>query len=152
MNQLTDIYALLPIWPELLLACGAMLLLMIGVYSGEGSARFVNGLCIVLLIAVGALVVWLPAGRTEMFGGSFVVDDFARFLKLADADRLGRRAAAVARLSDRREIAEIRVRRAGAAGDARHDAADLGLRSDRALSRPRNDEPAALRGGGVEPR
>jgi NADH-quinone oxidoreductase subunit N len=82
MNQLNDIQMLLPIWPELLLACGAMLLLMFGVYWGEGSARFVNGLCIVLLIAVGALIVGLPAGRSAMFGGSFVVDDFARFLKL----------------------------------------------------------------------
>jgi NADH-quinone oxidoreductase subunit N len=82
MNQLTDIHALMPIWPELLLACGAMLLLMIGVYAGEGSARFINGLCIVLLLAVGALIVWMPGGRTAMFGGSFVVDDFARFLKL----------------------------------------------------------------------
>ena len=26
MNQLTDLHALLPIWPELLLACGAILL------------------------------------------------------------------------------------------------------------------------------
>jgi NADH-quinone oxidoreductase subunit N len=82
MSQLTDFHALMPIWPELLLACGAMLLLMIGVYSGEGSARFVNGLCIVLLLAVGALIVLMPAGRTAIFGGSFVVDDFARFLKL----------------------------------------------------------------------
>ena len=82
MNQLTDILALMPIWPEIVLACGAMLMLMIGVYAGEGSARFVNGLCVLLLIAVGALVVLMPAGRTAMFGGSFVVDDFARFLKL----------------------------------------------------------------------
>jgi NADH-quinone oxidoreductase subunit N len=82
MNQLNDIHALMPIWPELVLACGAMLLLMLGVYAGEGSARAVSGLCIVLLAVVAALVVWLPAGRSSMFGGSFVVDDFARFLKL----------------------------------------------------------------------
>jgi len=34
------------------------------------------------LVAVGGLLVVMPAGRAEMFGGSFVVDDFARFLKL----------------------------------------------------------------------
>jgi len=82
MNQFANIHALMPIWPELVLAGGAMLLLMIGVYAGEGSARFVNGLCIVLLAGVAALIVWMPAGRSVMFGGSFVVDDFARFLKL----------------------------------------------------------------------
>jgi NADH-quinone oxidoreductase subunit N len=82
MNSLTDIHMLMPILPELVLACGAMLLLMIGVYGGEGSSRFVNGLCIPLLIAVGALIVTGPQGRIAMFGGSFVVDDFARFLKL----------------------------------------------------------------------
>ncbi|MDI1346176.1 MAG: NADH-quinone oxidoreductase subunit NuoN [Pseudolabrys sp.] len=82
MNSLTDFHVLLPVLPELLLACGAMVLLMLGVYAGDGAARFVNALCILLLIAVGASVVMLPPGRIEMFGGSFVVDDFARFLKL----------------------------------------------------------------------
>lgn len=82
MNQLTDIHDLLPILPELVLAGGAMVLLMIGAYAGEGSSRFVNVLGILLLVGVGALVAMLPAGRLVLFGGSFVVDDFARFLKL----------------------------------------------------------------------
>lgn len=82
MNQLNDINVLLPILPELVLACGAMLLLMLGVVAQEGSARSINGLCVVLLIAVAVCVVAIPGGRTTMFGGSFVVDDFARFLKL----------------------------------------------------------------------
>ncbi|HZL29565.1 MAG TPA: NADH-quinone oxidoreductase subunit NuoN [Pseudolabrys sp.] len=82
MSQLTDIHVLIPILPEIVLGCGAMILLMLGVYAGEGSARFVNGLCIVLIAGVAALIVWMPAGRASMFGGSFVVDDFARFLKL----------------------------------------------------------------------
>ncbi len=82
MNPMTDMQSLIPILPELVLACGAMLLLMLGVYAGEGASRFVNGLCILLLVAVGACVVLLPGGRAVLFGGSFVVDDFARFLKL----------------------------------------------------------------------
>jgi NADH-quinone oxidoreductase subunit N len=36
----------------------------------------------VLLVATGALVLMLPAGRLTTFGGSFIVDDFARFLKV----------------------------------------------------------------------
>jgi NADH-quinone oxidoreductase subunit N len=82
MNQMTNIHDLLPVLPEIALACGAMLMLMLGAVAGEGSARFVNGLCVILLIAVGGLVLWLPAGRLVMFGGSFVVDDYARFLKM----------------------------------------------------------------------
>ncbi len=82
MNSLSDFHTLMPVLPEIVLACGAMVLLMLGVYSGDGAARFVNTLCILLLIVVGALVVMEPAGRTELFGGSLVMDDFARFLKL----------------------------------------------------------------------
>ncbi|MEI7804522.1 MAG: NADH-quinone oxidoreductase subunit NuoN [Hyphomicrobiales bacterium] len=73
---------LLPALPEIVLACGAMLLLMLGVFRGERSTGMVNVLALVLLIAVGALVCRLPPGKLSAFGGSFVVDDFARFLKL----------------------------------------------------------------------
>jgi NADH-quinone oxidoreductase subunit N len=82
MNQLTTIQDFMPVMPELLLAVGAMLLLMIGAYAGEGSGRFVNTLSILLIAAVAVLLVRLPGGRLVMFNGSFVVDDFARFLKL----------------------------------------------------------------------
>jgi NADH-quinone oxidoreductase subunit N len=64
------------------LALGAMALLMFGAFRGEGSARAVNWLSILLLAAAGAAVVLLPPGTLTTFGGSFVVDQFARFLKL----------------------------------------------------------------------
>ena len=32
--------------------------------------------------ATGVLVLMLPAGKLTTFGGSFIVDDFARFLKI----------------------------------------------------------------------
>ena len=82
MNTITSINALQPIFPEIVLAIGAMALLMLSVFAGERAARFVNTLCILLLIGIGALIVWLPAGRATLFDGSFVIDDFARFLKL----------------------------------------------------------------------
>jgi NADH-quinone oxidoreductase subunit N len=76
-------YSLLPIMPEMVLAVGAMALLMLGAYRGPQTARLVAWLAIVLLIATGALEIWgLPAGKLVTFGGSFVVDDFARFLKV----------------------------------------------------------------------
>ena len=84
MNQSMQWQALLPILPEAALAVGAMLMLMIGVgvHQSERSARIVNGLCIAVLALAAFVVVMLPAGRVVLFGGSFVVDDYARFLKL----------------------------------------------------------------------
>src|SRR5215208_6560150 len=73
---------LLPVLPEIVLALGAMALLMFGAFSGQDSARVVNWLSILLLVVAGAVVVWLPQGTLITFGGSFVVDQFARFLKL----------------------------------------------------------------------
>ena len=82
MNTIPSLQSLQPLLPEIVLAIGALALLMLSVFAGERSARFVNSLCILLLIGIGALIVWLPAGRVTLFDGSFVVDDFARFLKL----------------------------------------------------------------------
>jgi NADH-quinone oxidoreductase subunit N len=84
MNQLTQLHAYLPILPEAILAIGAMFMLMAGVgaHQSERSSMIVNGFCIAVLAAAAAAVVWLPAGRTELFGGSLVIDDYGRFLKL----------------------------------------------------------------------
>ncbi|MEA2938586.1 MAG: NADH-quinone oxidoreductase subunit [Alphaproteobacteria bacterium] len=82
MNETLELRDLLPVLPELLLAVGAMALLMFGAFRGERTTNAVNWLAILLLVAAGAIVVWLPAGKLVTFGGSFVVDEFARFLKL----------------------------------------------------------------------
>src|SRR5256885_7905220 len=75
-------YQLLPVLPELVLAAGAMVLLMLGAYRGQATTRLVTMLAIALLAVTGALELLLPAGRLTTFGGSFIVDDFARFLKV----------------------------------------------------------------------
>jgi NADH-quinone oxidoreductase subunit N len=75
-------YQLLPVLPEIVLAVGAMGLLMIGAFRGQGNTGLVTGLAIGLLIAVGVLELSLPGGKLVTFGGSFIVDDFARFLKV----------------------------------------------------------------------
>jgi NADH-quinone oxidoreductase subunit N len=82
MNQLSALHELMPLLPELTLACGAMLMLMFGAFIGERSAAMVNGWCVVVLVLAGAALVWLPPGPHVMFGGSFLVDDYARFLKV----------------------------------------------------------------------
>ena len=71
--------SLAPILPELILTVGAMALLMLGAYR-ENSTQAVNFGAVLLLIAAAFAVVMVPNGT--LFGGSFIVDDFARFLKI----------------------------------------------------------------------
>src|SRR5689334_7148232 len=75
-------YQLLPVLPELVLAVGAMVLLMVGAYQGIRTTGLINGLALVLLVIVAVLELTLPAGKLVTFNGSFIVDDFARFLKV----------------------------------------------------------------------
>jgi NADH-quinone oxidoreductase subunit N len=75
-------YQLLPVLPELVLGLGAMVLLMVGAYRGPQTTGLVTVAAICLLIVTGVLELSLPAGRLTTFGGSFIVDDFARFLKI----------------------------------------------------------------------
>jgi len=67
--------------PELILAVGAMVLLMIGVYSGARASTTVTGLSVALLAAVAVWMVFFPADG-QAFGGAFVSDSFARFMKM----------------------------------------------------------------------
>src|SRR6478609_8611895 len=82
MSQLPTLHELIPLLPELVLACGAMAMLMLGVAIGERSAAVVNGFCFIVLLLAGAALSSVPPGTHAMFGGSFIVDDYARFLKL----------------------------------------------------------------------
>ena len=75
-------YQLLPVLPELVLAVGAMALLMVGAYRGVRTTGLIMALALGLLVIVGLLELMLPAGRLTTFSGSFIVDDFARFLKI----------------------------------------------------------------------
>jgi NADH-quinone oxidoreductase subunit N len=75
----SDIY---PVLPELVLVVGAMTLLMVGAFRGERAAGAINWLSILLLVAAGGILAWLPPERVEAFGGSFVLEPYARFLKL----------------------------------------------------------------------
>src|SRR3954462_7951526 len=75
-------YQLLPVLPELVLAVGGMALLMVGAYRGAQTTGLVTALGIGLLVVTGALELLLPSGKLVTFGGSFIVDDFARFLKV----------------------------------------------------------------------
>jgi len=77
-----QLQTLVTLLPEFVLAIGAMALLMLGVYRPTRSSRATDVAAIGLLVIAGVIVALLPAGKLVAFGGSFIVDNFARFLKI----------------------------------------------------------------------
>jgi NADH-quinone oxidoreductase subunit N len=81
MDQLQTYW---PLFPEMLLALGAMALLMIGAFRPErdATAEAIGWLSILTLAMAGWLILQQPAGVHRLFDGAFVVDGFARFMKV----------------------------------------------------------------------
>ena len=72
-----------PLLPELILAIGAMALLMLGVFrpeNGEEAGR-VMWLAIAVMAASGVATT-MGQGTVQVFDGAFIVDGYARFLKI----------------------------------------------------------------------
>jgi len=67
--------------PELILAGGALLLLMIGVFLGEKSTNFITILSVILLAVVGFVLVTGNA-QGSAYGGAYMADPFALFTKV----------------------------------------------------------------------
>ena len=79
MNLQADLLVLVP---ELILAVGAMALLLTGAIGGEKTATLVSwGAILVLLAALVTAVTVVPAQATA-FQGAFVADGFSRFAKV----------------------------------------------------------------------
>jgi NADH-quinone oxidoreductase subunit N len=70
-----------PALPEIILAAGALALVLFGAFRGERSAEVMNLAALALLAVAFLAVLGLPAERTEALSGSFVVDSFAKFMK-----------------------------------------------------------------------
>jgi NADH-quinone oxidoreductase subunit N len=67
--------------PELILSIGALALLMLGVFTRRERGELILWLAVLLLATAGLFVV-TSFGTTMLFGDSFIVDPFARMLKL----------------------------------------------------------------------
>src|SRR5437870_12086484 len=70
-----------PALPEILLACGAMALLLLGVFRGEGSTRLISWLAVAVLLGTLVLAGLVGGERRVGFYGMFVTDAFAQFMK-----------------------------------------------------------------------
>ena len=67
--------------PELILAIAAMALLMIGVFRGERGSSLVTGLAFAAIVIAGLWLMWFTDNGLA-FSGAFVLDPFARLMKL----------------------------------------------------------------------
>jgi len=81
MQQLQTFW---PLYPELVLVLGAMALLMLGVFRPERDreAEAIGWVAILILGLAAWLVIRQPSGTQQLFDGAFVVDGFARFMKV----------------------------------------------------------------------
>lgn len=73
--------ALGPALPEIILAIGAIAMVLVGAIQGERSTRLLEGLALVLL-AVALVMVVSGTGKMLTFNDGFIVDGFARFMKV----------------------------------------------------------------------
>src|SRR6202521_1287557 len=82
MTELISSYGLIA--PEIVLVCGAMALLMLGVFRPENDREAEpSGWLVILVMGWAAgLVLDQPAGRQTLFDGGFVLDGFGRYMKV----------------------------------------------------------------------
>lgn len=74
---------LIPALPEIVLAIGAMVLLMLGVFQGDKSYKQISNLAGLLLVATAVVLALQVGGERQLtFGGMFVTDGFAVFAKM----------------------------------------------------------------------
>ncbi|QMV02220.1 NADH-quinone oxidoreductase subunit NuoN [Devosia sp. D6-9] len=80
-SDITSFASLAPAYPEILVVVGALVLLLIGVFSRKPNTVTLSWLAILVLVIAMGLVIWQPAGGI-LFSGTFVLDGFARFMKV----------------------------------------------------------------------
>ena len=80
-SDVIDFASLAPAYPEMLLAVGAVVLLLVGVAINKERSLLVSYGAVLLLLVVGAIILFAPA-EGVLFNGLFIADSFARFMKV----------------------------------------------------------------------
>src|SRR5262245_18737013 len=70
------------ILPELSLAAGALVLVLVGAVWGQRASAVVNIAAFALTALAAVAVAMQSSGRTLAFGNSYALDDFSRFMKM----------------------------------------------------------------------
>ncbi|WP_120496059.1 NADH-quinone oxidoreductase subunit NuoN [Kiloniella sp. EL199] len=68
--------------PEIFLACSATVLLLYGAYAGNKTAGFVSALSVAVIAVAFGLIFFGDQKQGVAFGGLFVVDAYANYMKL----------------------------------------------------------------------
>ena len=70
-----------PAIPEIIVALGVLILVLVGAFGGRRSTNVVGtGAFVVLVLALGAVGL-TPSAKITTFGGAFISDNFARYMK-----------------------------------------------------------------------
>ena len=80
-SDVVDFASLAPAYPEMLLAVGAVVLLLAGVVINKERSLLVSYGAVVLLLAAAGVILFAPADGV-LFNGVFIADSFARFMKV----------------------------------------------------------------------
>ncbi|MGL4242411.1 MAG: NADH-quinone oxidoreductase subunit NuoN [Beijerinckiaceae bacterium] len=81
----TPVFAVPALWPalpEILLACGALAMILVGAVAREKATNLIDMIGLALLGGAFLLVLGQGTGKTVTFEGAFVIDGFSRFMKL----------------------------------------------------------------------
>lgn len=73
---------LVPAYSEILLAVGAMLMLLLGVFQGNRSTGFISWTAVLFMAVALSLTLGLGAESRTTFSNMFVVDGFTAFMKM----------------------------------------------------------------------
>ncbi|MBL4836460.1 MAG: NADH-quinone oxidoreductase subunit NuoN [Kordiimonadaceae bacterium] len=78
-----ELPTLIPVIPEIVMAIGAMALLMLGVFQGDKSYSQMANLALLTLAIAGVTMLTQVGGERQVtFGGMFITDAFAVFMKV----------------------------------------------------------------------
>ena len=80
-SDVIDFASLAPAYPEMLLAIGAVVLLLVGVGINKERSLLVSYGAVLLLLVTAALVLFRPLDGV-LFNGVFVADSFGRYMKV----------------------------------------------------------------------
>ena len=80
-SDVIDFASLAPAYPEMLLAVGSIVLLLVGVVINKERSLLVSYGAVLLLLVAGALILFAPA-EGVLFNGVFIADSFGRFMKV----------------------------------------------------------------------
>ncbi len=72
----------LPVLPEAFLVVSALALLIAGAFTGNRATRMISQIAIYCVVVAGLILAGIEWDRTVLFGGMFVMDEFAGVMKL----------------------------------------------------------------------